>query len=397
MRNGGTRDTVGMDKRVPPPSYEGKTLVELFGEDSNIIEWSELKHIRYVGEGSFSTVGLYRYKGEDVCVKVLNEVAQAQPELVDTFINEIKLLKRLKHPCIVGYRGCGKHDGAFFLVMEHLEGGSLASLVGQHICPPTKAFAFAKEIAAAIEYMHGLKPKVMHRDLKPENVLLTLDDHVKLVDMGLCYQYHHYLEGSAHGQKLALKKLQEANAAANGGAHATANGGMNISANATANMGGGAKGQVHSVLAVNGGSMHSGSLFGVTGLAGTYRYMAPEIIANKKYNEKVDVFSFGILFYELIAEQRAYQERYLGSMEVAKGAAANLFRPKVNRQWPPILKVFLKSCWDDDPKKACPSHVKYLPSAYQMRNPVGLPTRPTHVGMILKESLPMIPAFAVPG
>ena len=129
-----------------------------------------------IGAGGMGAV----YKARDtrlertVAIKVLHE---ASPALRERFDREARAVAALQHPHICTLYDIGSHDGADFLVMEHLEGRTLR-------CPQPldKALEYAIQIAEALEAAH--RQGVIHRDLKPANIMITRSG-VKVLDFGL--------------------------------------------------------------------------------------------------------------------------------------------------------------------------------------------------------------------
>src|SRR5450755_1650184 len=121
--------------------------------------------------------------GRDVAVKVLPEAFARDPERLGRFAREAQVLASLNHPNIAAIYGFEDSAGAHALVMELVEGPTLADLVASAPMPRTDVLPIARQICEALEYAH--ERGVVHRDLKPANVKITPDDTVKLLDFGL--------------------------------------------------------------------------------------------------------------------------------------------------------------------------------------------------------------------
>ena len=140
--------------------------------------------ITLIGAGGMGEV----YKARDtrldrtVAVKVLSEDVSADPERRIRFAREAKTIAALNHARICTLFDVGEHRGATFLVMEHLEGETLARRLQKTALPIPLALAIAAEIADALAVAH--RHGIIHRDLKPANVMLT-DAGVKLLDFGV--------------------------------------------------------------------------------------------------------------------------------------------------------------------------------------------------------------------
>jgi serine/threonine protein kinase len=117
-----------------------------------------------------------------VAVKVLREQLATQPELVERFEREARAISSLSHPHICALYDVGRHDGSHYLVMEFLEGETLAARLGRGALPLDQVLAIAADVADALDKAH--QKGVVHRDLKPGNIMLTRTG-AKLLDFGL--------------------------------------------------------------------------------------------------------------------------------------------------------------------------------------------------------------------
>src|SRR5713226_982903 len=114
--------------------------------------------------------------GRDVALKVLPEAFARDPERMVRFEREAKVLASLNHPNIASIYGLEESNGVRVLVMESVEGPTLADRIQQKAVPLDEALPMAKQIAEALEYAH--ERGIIHRDLKPSNVKLTADGQV---------------------------------------------------------------------------------------------------------------------------------------------------------------------------------------------------------------------------
>lgn len=141
---------------------------------------------RKLGEGGMATV----YCGTDVllrrrvAIKVLREQYAADEEFVRRFYQEAESAAKLSHPNIVNTYDVGHQDHTYFIVMELVDGPSLAEiLAADGRLPEPVAIDYAAQIASGLAYAH--RQGLLHRDIKPANVLVTKDDVVKLSDFGI--------------------------------------------------------------------------------------------------------------------------------------------------------------------------------------------------------------------
>ena len=118
-----------------------------------------------------------------VAIKVLPEAVATDGERLVRFQREAEVLARLNHPNIAAIYGLEKRDGIAALVMELVEGPTLADRIAQGPMPVEDALPIAKQIAEALEAAH--EQAIIHRDLKPANIKLRPDDMVKVLDFGL--------------------------------------------------------------------------------------------------------------------------------------------------------------------------------------------------------------------
>ena len=121
--------------------------------------------------------------GRDVAIKVLPESVAQDPERLARFDREARTLAALNHPNIAQIHGLEKSEGSIALVMELVEGPTLADRIAQGAIPVDEALPIAKQIAEALEAAH--EQGIIHRDLKPANIKVRPDGTVKVLDFGL--------------------------------------------------------------------------------------------------------------------------------------------------------------------------------------------------------------------
>lgn len=117
-----------------------------------------------------------------VAVKILSASMAADPEFRHRFDREAKAISQLSHPHICTLYDVGEHEGTAFLVMEHLEGETLAQRLEKGPIPVEQTLRYAVEVADALDKAH--RQGIVHRDFKPANVMLTKAG-TKLLDFGL--------------------------------------------------------------------------------------------------------------------------------------------------------------------------------------------------------------------
>jgi serine/threonine protein kinase len=192
-----------------------------------------------------------------VAIKVLPGRFTGDPERRERLEREARIVSSLNHPHICVLYDIGEQEGIRFLVMELLQGESLAARLERGAMPPGEALRYAIEIAGALDAAHRLG--VVHRDLKPGNIMLTKAG-AKLLDFGLA-------------------KVRSAAAAAD---------------------------QTATMAITREGS-----------IAGTLQYMPPEQLEGQKADARSDVFGFGAVLYEMLAGRRAFDGKSHASLIAA--------------------------------------------------------------------------------
>ena len=146
---------------------------------------SHYKILEKIGQGGMGEV----YRAQDttlereVAIKVLPAAFTHDPERLARFEREAKLLASLNHPNIAAIHGLEESDGIRFLVLELVEGETLAERVAKGPLPVQEALEVCRQIAEGMEAAH--EKGVIHRDLKPANVKITPEGKVKILDFGL--------------------------------------------------------------------------------------------------------------------------------------------------------------------------------------------------------------------
>jgi hypothetical protein len=184
-----------------------------------------------------------------VAIKVLTSARGAQRLELDRFAREARAIARVNHPHICTVHDVGEHEGVPFLVMELLEGETLGESLELGALPVDQAVVIGAQIAEALDAAHS--KGVIHRDLKPSNVMLTANG-AKLLDFGLA-------------------KLRD--------------GDYRDSAREPTK---------------------SAPLTGEGDLLGTLPYMAPEQIDGQEIDARTDIFSFGVMLYEMVTRRRPF-------------------------------------------------------------------------------------------
>ncbi len=191
----------------------------------------------------------------DVAIKALPDALAGDPDRLARFEREARLLASLQHANVGAIYGLEEVDGHRYLVLEYIEGRTLADHLSRGPLPLDEALAVCAQVAAGVEAAH--ESGVIHRDLKPGNVMLRPDGVVKVLDFGLA--------------KSAAGDASSAN--------------LNLSASPTMT------------------AAHTGA--GV--ILGTAAYMSPEQARGKPVDRRTDIWSFGCVLYECLTGRRAFE------------------------------------------------------------------------------------------
>jgi serine/threonine protein kinase len=221
-----------------------------------------------------------------VALKVLPASVAGDAERLARFQREAEILASLNHPNIAQIHGLEKSAGTTALVMELVEGPTLADRIAQGAIPPDEALPIAKQIAEALEAAH--EQGIIHRDLKPANIKVRADGTVKVLDFGLA------------------KALEPTGAAS-----------ANVSQSPT----------------ITTPAMTQAGM-----ILGTAAYMSPEQAKGKPADKRSDIWAFGCVLYEMLAGRRAFAGENVSETlaEVIKsdpdwGALASETPPRIRR------------------------------------------------------------------
>ena len=148
-------------------------------------QFSHFEVIEKIGEGGMGEV--YRARdtllGRDVAIKLLPSAFVNDPERMARFSREAQFVASLNHPNVAAIYGIEQSNGTPVLVLELVEGPTVADRMTKGPMPIDEALAVARQIAEALEYAHD--KGIVHRDLKPANVKVTPEGIVKVLDFGL--------------------------------------------------------------------------------------------------------------------------------------------------------------------------------------------------------------------
>ncbi|PWA80056.1 Armadillo repeat-containing protein 3 and Serine/threonine-protein kinase CTR1 [Artemisia annua] len=206
------------------------------------IPWGDMVLKERIGAGSFGVVHRADWNGSDVAVKILLE-QDFHPERLNEFLQEVAIMRRLRHPNIVLFMGAVTQPPNLSIVTEYLSRGSLYRLLhkpgAKEALDERRRLSMAYDVAKGMNYLHRRNPPIVHRDLKSPNLLVDRKYTVKVCDFGL--------------SRLKANTFLSSKTA-----------------------------------------------------AGTPEWMAPEVLRDEPSNEKSDVYSFGVILWELATLQQPW-------------------------------------------------------------------------------------------
>ncbi|TSK92938.1 Mitogen-activated protein kinase kinase kinase 13 [Bagarius yarrelli] len=233
------------------------------------VPFEEISELQWLGSGAQGAVFLGKFHSEEVAIKKVREQKET----------DIKHLRKLKHPNIIGFKGVCTQAPCYCIIMEYCAQGQLYEVLraGRKITPRLLV-DWASGIASGMNYLH--LHKIIHRDLKSPNVLVTHNDAVKISDFGT-------------SKELSDKSTKMS-------------------------------------------------------FAGTVAWMAPEVIRNEPVSEKVDIWSFGVVLWELLTGEIPYKD--VDSSAIIWGVGSNSLHLPVPSTCPDGFKILMKQTWQGKPR-----------------------------------------------
>ncbi|EEC81943.1 hypothetical protein OsI_25817 [Oryza sativa Indica Group] len=283
-----------------PKFEEGKAVgpvMDASFKDNNfeylqIIKNEDLEELRELGSGTFGTVYHGKWRGSDVAIKRIKKScftgrSSELERLANEFWREAEILSKLHHPNVVAFYGVVKDGpgGTLATVTEFMVNGSLRHVLQRKdkYLDRRKRLIIAMDAAFGLEYLHS--KNIVHFDLKCDNLLVNLKDQSRpICKVG----------------DFGLSKIKR-------------------------------------------NTLVSG------GVRGTLPWMAPELLngSSNKVSEKVDVFSFGIVMWEILTGEEPYANMHYGA--IIGGIVNNTLRPPVPASCDPEWRRLMEQCWAPDP------------------------------------------------
>jgi len=233
--------------------------------------------------------------GRKIALKVLPTSYAHDADRLRRFEQEARATSALNHANIRTVYDIGVHDGQSFIVAELLEGEELREQLNRGALPVGKAIAYAQQIAAGLAAAH--EKGIVHRDLKPENIFVTREGRVKILDFGL-----------------AKLKLPEAPA-------------------------------VDSQAPTQKKITDPGTVMG------TVSYMSPEQVRGQDADHRADIFSFGMILYEMLCGKRAFNGASVADVmsAILKEEPPDL--GELNAKFSPALEKVVRRCLEKQPER----------------------------------------------
>lgn len=178
------KDKEDYDSDALDPSIVPKGGEDMLTDSSDIKKM--YKNLTQAGRGGFGSVFVAKSTVDKVDIAI-KKLPHTSKKMRRTNFNEIGFLTACKHPNIVKYYRSHHVDDEIWVVMEYMQGGTLAEAVERYSFAETSVAYVAREILRALEYLHS--HNLVHRDLKSANVMLTVEGKIKLIDFGLCVDY----------------------------------------------------------------------------------------------------------------------------------------------------------------------------------------------------------------
>lgn len=248
------------------------------------IDPSEISREHILGDGSFGAVYKGRCRQKDVAVKVLFK--QFDEKSLRAFRKEVAIMSKIFHPNIVLFLGaCTSLPGQLMICTELMSSNLEALLLNPHTkLALLPRMKMARDAALGILWLHSSNPVFIHRDLKTSNLLIDSNMTVKVCDFGL--------------SQIKLR-------------------GVNLKD-------------------------------GQEGAKGTPLWMAPEVLLGQPFNEKADVYSFGLVLWQIVSRQELFPQ--FDNLETfIRAICHNSLRPTIPADTPPALTELIVSCWQANP------------------------------------------------
>src|SRR3989454_11294950 len=235
-----------------------------------------------IGAGGMGEVYLAQDTKLDrkVALKILPAEVTSHRDPIERFVREAKAAAALNHPNIAQVYEISESEGTQFIAMEYIEGETMRSLLAHEKMELKRAVEFVAQVASGLAAAH--KEGIVHRDIKPENLMVARTSQIKILDFGLA-------------------KLVEKQRAA-------------MATDLT-------------TLAFPGAVVHTETKPGV--ILGTVAYMSPEQATGRALDHRTDIFSLGVVLYEMLTGKRPFEGK----------SAIDTLHAIINQEPPPAIEL----------------------------------------------------------